>query len=196
VEGEVLRQVEKPSPGPNFERSILPIAFRAAYPPRRPGAAFVGREALASERDQLALVDLAGFAGTTKAVTSSPHASLACRRPQPQPRWDVFQVQLDLPGYTLKPPEMISSLSRPRIASVPSSPISPTSPVRKKTVLCERLLGGRRVAPVPLKPDHLDQHLVELAELDFDTAKGKPTRPAWRGPSYGFVTTIPPSVMP
>src|SRR5882672_350233 len=134
VEGEVLREVEVPHVITSLDRSILPIALRGSFSTTttRRGHLYAARRSRAKAMSSLSSSS-AAFARTTYAMTSSPHASLGtpATATSSTAGW-VSSTSSTSRGYTLKPPEMISSLSRPRIASDPSSPISPTSPVRKK----------------------------------------------------------------
>src|SRR5947209_9826654 len=93
--------------------------------------------------------------GTTYAVTSSPHLSLGTPATATScTAGCASSTSSTSRGYTLNPPVMISSLIRPRIASVPSAPISPTSPVRKKPsgVNASAVASGLRQYPLNTWP--------------------------------------------
>src|SRR5207245_1039678 len=131
VQREVLREVEELHCGElSFFRSILPIALRGSFSSTtmRRGHLYVARR---SRANAISSRSSSGDEpdGTTKAVTSSPQSSLGNPATATSPTDGcVSSTSSTSRGYTLNPPVMISSFSRPRMASVPSFPISPTSP--------------------------------------------------------------------
>ena len=146
-----------------------------------------------------------GPSATTTAVTISPQSSdgIPTTATSATPGCSS-KTSSTSRGYTLKPPEMMSSLLRPTMRRYPSSSNEPMSPLRNQpSTNASRVASGRRQYPGnTLGPRSRISPPSECASLPLSSRRtstpgsGKPTVPARRSPSYGFDTFINVSVMP
>ena len=115
-------------------RSTLPNALRGSASTKRTRARLlVRREVTRRVREQLGL--RRWLARRRRPPPPPPHPTRRTAPPPPRPRHTAgcaSRTSSTSRGYTLKPPEMMSSLARPTMLRYPSASSSPTSPLRNQ----------------------------------------------------------------